>query len=286
LTGMGGLDLYVCRRDTVTGKWGIPANLGYPINTEGDESGMIVNGAGQVAYFSSDRTGTLGCDDIYMFSLPKEFQPVPVTYMKGKTFNKKTLKPVGNASFELINLSTGKTVVTSFSDAVTGEFLVCLPVNENYALNVNASGYTFYSESFQLKKVTDASKPFRMDVPLQPIEDSVRGELKNVFFETGKFDLKPESKAELNKLALWMKANPKVKIELSGHTDNVGDKKSNLTLSNNRAKAVYDYLAANGVDASRMTYKGYGDTKPKVANDTPEHRQMNRRTEYMITSTK
>ncbi len=286
LTGMGGLDIYICRRDTVTGKWGTPVNMGYPINTEGDESGMIVNGAGKVAYFSSDRKGSVGCQDIYMFNLPKEFQPVPVTFMKGKTFNKKTLQPVGNASFELINLSTGKTVITSFSDAVTGEFLVCLPVNENYALNVNAAGYTFYSDHFELKKVTDASKPFRMDVPLQPIGDSVRGELKNVFFETGKYDLKPESKAELDKMASWLKANPKVKIELSGHTDNVGDKKSNLTLSTNRAKSVYDYLAANGVDASRMTYKGYGDTKPKVANDTPEHRQMNRRTEWMITSSK
>lgn len=286
LTGMGGLDLFVCRRDTVTGKWGAPVNLGYPINTEGDESGLIVNGAGQVAYFSSDRKGTLGCDDIYMFSLPKEFQPVPVTYMKGKTYNKKTGKPVGSASFELINLTSGKTVITSFSDAVTGEFLVCLPVNENYALNVNATGYTFYSESFQLKKVTDASKPFRMDVPLQPIGDTVTGELKNVFFETGKYDLRPESKAELNKFIIWMKTNPTVKVELSGHTDNVGDKKSNLTLSTNRAKAVYDYLVANGVDAARMTYKGYGDTKPKVPNDTPEHRQMNRRTEYTITSSK
>lgn len=286
LTGMGGLDLFVCRRDTVTGKWGKPTNLGYPINTSGDESGMIVNGAGQVAYFSSDRTGTLGCDDIYMFSLPKEFQPVPVTYMKGKTYNKKTLKPVGSASFELINLTTGKTVITSFSDAVTGEFLVCLPVNENYALNVNAAGYAFYSENFELKKVADASKPFRMDVPLQPIGDSTPMVLKNVFFETGKYDLKPESKAELNKMVIWMKANPTVKIELSGHTDNVGDKKSNLLLSTNRAKSVYDYLVANGIDAARMTYKGYGDTKPKVANDTPEHRQMNRRTEWMITSTK
>jgi outer membrane protein OmpA-like peptidoglycan-associated protein len=287
LTGMGGLDLYVCRRDSVTGKWGKPTNLGYPINTAGDESGLIVNGNGQMAYFSStDRAGGLGCDDIYMFSLPKQFQPVPVTYMKGKTFNKKTGKPVGNAAFELIDIASGKTVVTSFSDAVTGEFLVCLPVNEDYALNVNASGYAFYSESFQLKKVTDANKPFRMDVPLQPIEDSAHGELKNVFFETGKFDLRPESKAELNKLVTWLKTNPNVKIELQGHTDNVGDKKSNMTLSNNRAKAVYDYLVANGIEASRLTYKGYGDTKPKVPNDTPEHRQMNRRTEYMITSTK
>ncbi|HET6993170.1 MAG TPA: OmpA family protein, partial [Bacteroidia bacterium] len=204
---------------------------------------------------------------------------------KGKVYNKKTLKPIG-ASFDLIDLATGRTVITSYSDNVTGEFLVCLPVNHDYALEVNSPGYCFYSENFQLKNSADASKPYRMDVPLQPIEDSAIVELKNVFFETGKFDLKPESKVELNKMVSWMKANPLVKIEVSGHTDNVGDKKSNMTLSNNRAKAVYDYLVANGVDAARMTYKGYGDTKPKVANDTPEHRQMNRRTEFKITSIK
>ncbi len=285
LTGMGGLDLYVCRRDSVTGKWGTPMNLGYPINTAGDESGLIVNSNGQVAYFSSNRDGGLGCDDIYMFNLPKKLQPVPVTYMKGKVYDKKTLKPLG-ASFELIDLSSGKTMITSYSDAVTGEFLVCLPVNENYALNVNSAGYLFYSETFQLKKTADASKPFRMDVPMQPIEDSAMVELKNVFFETGKFDLRPESKAELNKMVSWMKTNPKVKIEIGGHTDNVGDKKSNITLSNNRAKAVYDYLVTNGVAATRMTYKGYGDSKPKKPNDTPEHRQMNRRVEVKITSVK
>ena len=161
-----------------------------------------------------------------------------------------------------------------------------LLLNENYALNVNSAGYLFYSETFQLKKTADASKPFRMDVPMQPIEDSAMVELKNVFFETGKFDLRPESKAELNKMVSWMKTNPKVKIEIGGHTDNVGDKKSNITLSNNRAKAVYDYLVTNGVAATRMTYKGYGDGKPKKPNDTPEHRQMNRRVEVKITSVK
>lgn len=282
LTGMGGLDLYMCRRDT-SGKWGKPVNLGYPINTAGDESGMIVNASGQLAYYSSDREGTLGCDDIYMFNLPKAFQPVTTTYMKGKTFNKKTGKPVG-ASFELIDLVTGKTVVTSYSDPGNGQFLVSLPVNQNYALNVSSPGFLFYSETFQMKSSADPNKPFRMDVPLQPIDTGAVVELKNVFFETGKYDLRPESKAELNKLVAWMKANPKVKIELSGHTDNVGDKKSNMTLSNNRAKAVYDYLVANGVDASRMTYKGYGDTKPKVKNDTPENRQLNRRVEMKVTS--
>ncbi|HEU4718491.1 MAG TPA: OmpA family protein [Bacteroidia bacterium] len=283
--GMGGLDLYVSHRDSVTGKWGEPVNLGYPINTYGDESGLIVGGNGQIAYFSSDRKGGLGCDDIYSFELPKALQPFPVTYMKGKTFNKKTGAPVG-AKFDLIDLATGKTFITSKSDAANGEFLVCLPTNKDYALNVNSPGFLFYSETFRLKESPDPDKPFIMNVPLQPIDTGAVVELKNVFFETGKFDLRPESKAELDKAVAWLLANPDVKVEISGHTDNVGDKKSNMTLSTNRAKAVYDYLVAHGVPASRMTYKGYGDTKPKVDNDTPEHRQMNRRVEMKITATK
>ena len=106
--------------------------------------------------------------------------------------------------------------------------------------------------------------------------------MKNIFFETGKFDLKPESKAELNKLVAFLNLNKTIRGELSGHTDNVGDKKSNLTLSLNRAKAVYDYLVAGGIDAKRLTYKGYGDTRPKVKNDSDENRAKNRRTEFKV----
>jgi outer membrane protein OmpA-like peptidoglycan-associated protein len=284
-TGMGGLDLYVSRRDPETGKWGEAVNLGYPINTFGDESGLIVNGKGDLAYFSSTRDGGKGCDDIYYFQLPENLKPVSITYMKGKVYNKKTGKPVG-AAFDLMDVETGQTVISSYSDPVNGEFLVCIPVNKNYALNVNSPGYLFFSERFEMKASPDPTKPYRMDVPLQPIGDTALVELKNVFFETGKFDLKPTSTAELDKAVAWLKANPNVKVEIAGHTDNVGDKKMNMALSTNRAKAVYDYFVAHGIDASRMTYKGYGDTKPKVKNDTDEHRQTNRRVEMMITSSK
>ena len=121
-----------------------------------------------------------------------------------------------------------------------------------------------------------------MDVPMQPIDTGSVIELKNVFFETAKFDLKPESKVELDKLVAFLTVNKTMKGELSGHTDNVGDKKMNLSLSQNRAKAVYDYLVTNGIDAKRLTYKGYGDTKPKVKNDSDENRAMNRRTEFTV----
>ena len=133
-----------------------------------------------------------------------------------------------------------------------------------------------------MKELADQMKPIVLDVPMQPIELENIMELKNVFFETAKFDLKPQSKAELDKVVAFLNKNKTISGELSGHTDNVGDKKMNQVLSQNRAKAVYDYLIAHGIDAKRLTYKGYGDTKPKVANDTDEHRQMNRRTEFKV----
>lgn len=280
--GMGGLDLYMCRRDS-SGNWGAPVNLGYPINTHEDESGMIVNGKGNMAYFSSTREGTTGCDDIYMFEIPPALQPVPVTYMKGKVYDAKTSKPLA-ASFDLIDLGTGKTIVSSVSDPVTGEFLVTIPQNKNYALNVNRQGYLPYSESFWMAESTNPSQPYRMDVPLTPIEAGGTVVLKNIYFDTDKFDLRRESYAELDKMVSFLKANPNLKMEVGGHTDNTGDKKHNQTLSENRAKSVYAYLVSHGIAATRLTYKGYGDTSPLVPNDTPEHKQMNRRTELKITS--
>ncbi len=279
-TGMGGLDIYVVRKNDA-GEWGNPVNLGYPINTFGDENSLLVNGAGNLAYFASDRPGGYGGLDLYQFELYDAARPGKITYMKGKVYDARTKQPLG-AHFELIDLETAKQVMTSDANPGNGEFLVTLPVDKNYALNVSQNGYLFYSENFSLKEVTDKTKPYLMDVPLEPIDTGSVVELKNIFFETGKFDLKPESKIELNKLVTFLTLNKTMRIQLSGHTDNVGDKKMNLALSENRSKSVYDYLTANGIDAKRLTYKGYGDTKPKVKNDTDENRAINRRTEFKV----
>jgi outer membrane protein OmpA-like peptidoglycan-associated protein/tetratricopeptide (TPR) repeat protein len=278
--GMGKLDIYVVRKDAA-GEWGTPVNLGYPINTYGDENSLLVNGAGNVAYFASNREGGMGGLDIYQFELPKEARPEQITYVKGKVYDAKTKQPLG-ARFELIDLETAKQVVVSDANSGNGEFLVTLPIDKNYALNVSQQGYLFYSENFSLKGIVDNSKPYQMDVPMVSIDTGSVVELKNVFFETAKFDLKPESKVELDKLVSFLTFNKTLRIQLSGHTDNVGDKKNNQLLSENRAKAVYEYLVSHAIDAKRLTYVGYGDTRPKVKNDTDENRAMNRRTEFKV----
>lgn len=279
--GMGGYDIYMSRLDE-NGKWGEPVNLGYPINTFGEEHSLLVNAAGEIAYFASNKKGGYGGLDIYQFELYEAAQPGDITYVKGKVYDATTKKPLG-AHFELIDLATAKSVLISDANVGNGEFLVTLPIDKNYALNVSYPGYLFYSENYALKELTDKSKPFVMDVPLLSVLDSgVVVELKNVFFETAKFDLKPESKIELDKLVAFLNLNGTLRIELGGHTDNVGDKKMNLLLSKNRAKAVYDYLITNGIVQARLSYKGYGDTKPKVENDSAVNRAKNRRTEFKV----
>ncbi|MBN2348532.1 MAG: PD40 domain-containing protein [Bacteroidales bacterium] len=279
LPGMGGYDIFLSRKDS-TGSWGKPENIGYPINTYKDEFGLIVNSAGTLAYYSSDIIKEQG-KDIFSFELPREVRPIEVSYMKGKVFDV-TNKEVLSARFELVDLETGALINQSFSDKQTGEFLVCIPVNKDYMLNVSREGYLFYSDHFALKNTYDKTEPFLKDIPLHPIRAGESMVLKNIFYETGLYQLLPESKLELDKLAAFLNTNSEVKIEIGGHTDNVGSQEYNLTLSENRAKTVMEYLVNSGISAQRLTYKGYGYSKSLAANNTEEGRAQNRRTEMKI----
>jgi outer membrane protein OmpA-like peptidoglycan-associated protein len=280
--GLGGLDIFMSRRQA-DGSWGQAINLGYPINSFADENSWLVDPSGKYAYFASTKEGGFGGLDIYQFELPEDIRPEKLTYVKGKIYDART-KEALSAKFELIDLETQQSVTESYSDKA-GQFLVTLTGNKNYIVNVAKDGYLFYSDNFSLKgKETDYNKPFVLDIPLEPIDTGSTVELKNVFFDVDKWELKPESKAELDKLIFFLTKNPGVKIELGGHTDNSGKKEWNRTLSTNRAKAVYEYVIKNGkIDEDRLSYKGYAETKPKVPNDTPENKAKNRRTEFKVT---
>lgn len=279
--GMGGLDIFMSRRQA-DGSWGEPVNLGYPINTYADENSILVSRDGRLAYFASDRPGGLGGLDIYSFELYEKARPGKTIYVKGKVIDAVTKKPL-SASIEVIDLSTGSTSVRSMASGKDGEFLICLPLNRNYAFNASHPGYLFRSENYELTGNKDFT-PIEVLIPLTPIAKDSSVVLRNVFFETAKYDLRPESKAELDKLVAFLNQNPAMKIELGGHTDNVGEKKMNQVLSENRAKSVMKYLIDAGIEASRLGAKGYGDTRPVVTNDSDEHRQQNRRTEFKVVS--
>ena len=158
-----------------------------------------------------------------------------------------------------------------------------MPVGKDYAFNVTRKGYLFYSDNFFLSQRSSDST-YEKNIPLQPIEANASIVLKNIFFDLNKFDLKPESQAELDKLVQLLADNPNLRIEISGHTDNVGKPADNLTLSNNRAKSVINYLIGKNIAAQRLTSKGYGETKPVADNKTEEGRALNRRTEMKVVS--
>ncbi len=278
--GMGGYDLFYSRMKPDS-SWGTPVNLGYPINTNSDEIVLVVNSKGDKAYISSDKFGGKGRQDIYEFSLYKEARPVSSTYFKGVVSDNDTKKML-QARFELTNLEDGKTVARSFSDPVSGEFMLVLPSDKDYGLNVSKDGYLFYSENFSLKGMHGIDKPFIKNIALKPVKVGEVVILRNIFFDTDKYILKPESMTELQKLLALMKKNPTIKVELGGHTDNVGTAAYNVELSKNRAKAVCDFLILNGIAASRLSYEGYGLTRPIDTNDTEQGRANNRRTEFRI----
>ncbi|MCM1169858.1 MAG: OmpA family protein [Bacteroides sp.] len=277
--GMGGMDLFVSRMDS-NGNWSAPQNLGYPINTSADETTLSVNARGDTAYFSSDNLGGFGKKDIYSFPLYEQARPTTVSFMRGFVADAKTHTPLA-ARFELISLKTGITRVSSTATAKTGEFLVCLPVDEPFALNVSCAGYLFYSEHIALD-YGNASKPMEKEIWLQPIEKGTHIVLENIFYQTDKYQLEKSSTGELERLFLFLAQNPDVRIEISGHTDNVGSAQYNKTLSENRAKAVADYLKAKGIDPARIVAVGYGFDKPVADNQSEEGRAKNRRTELKI----
>ena len=273
--GFGGSDIFMSRLGT-DGQWSTPENLGSGLNTPHDEFGLYIESGGKKGYFASDRPGGLGRLDIYQFLVPEKFMPKPVTYVAGILSDIKTGLPL-KARVRVVELSSGKVV---FTDSVS-DFFIPLQAGGNYALFATAKGYMPRSLNFQ-PTATDLGNPFSVRAELTPIDAKQVFVLNNIFFDTDKFDLKPESKEELAIVVDLMKTNAGMVIEISGHTDNQGAADYNLKLSESRAKSVVSYLVAAGVPAARLKFKGYGDSRPSAANDTEEGRAKNRRIELVI----
>ena len=278
--GMGGADLFMSRRQP-DGTWGPAVNLGYPINTYGDEIGLVVTSDGKWAYFASEQADTKGGMDIYKFEVPDNLKPQPVSYVKGTVTDKGTGGPLAT-KIQFFDLATGVVYSSASSDPKSGEYLATLPAGRNYACQISKEGYLFYSANFSLEKIKEGT-PYIMDIKLQKIQIGSAVVLNNIFFETNKYELKDESKTELNTLVNLLTKNPTMKIEIGGHTDNTGIEKENEVLSQNRAKSVNDYLISKGIAAERLSYKGYASTKPIADNKTDEGRAKNRRTEFTVT---
>jgi outer membrane protein OmpA-like peptidoglycan-associated protein/tetratricopeptide (TPR) repeat protein len=277
--GMGQGDLYLSRLDHEK-HWSKPENLGYPINTQHDEIGLTVNASGNRAYFASDRGERIDTD-IYSFEMPERHRPVPVSYMSGRVYDSHNMKGL-KAVMQLIDLESGEAVMELESHPGEGSYLISLPTGRDYALNVSADGYLFYSEHFAFRGQYSQSEPQLRDVPLERIDVGSVVILHNVFFATDSSQLEPESRAELNKVRDFLLDNPSIGVEISGHTDNTGSLEHNQDLSEQRAKSVVDYLRELGISEQRMQAEGYGEDQPVEENDSEEGRARNRRTELKI----
>jgi len=287
LPGMGGSDIFFARRQ-LDGTWGNPENIGYPINTKGEEGMIIVSLDGKTAYYASDRKGGLGGLDIYSFDLPEKARPKPVTYARVYVEDAGSSYPV-IAKVDFIDLKTGQSYVST-NTKNDGSALVCLPAGREYSLYVTKTNYFFYSENFNLTAVSTFEQPFTLNIQLQRIMPGIPGDtasipgipivLRNVFFETGSASLQPTSMAELDQLANMLAQAPTLRIQINGHTDNVGDDATNQALSEQRAKAVHSYLLEKSIEPSRLKFKGFGESKPMESNDTEAGKARNRRTEF------
>ena len=278
--GYGMTDLFLAKKVNDS-SWAVAENLGYPVNTIDDQGSLIVAADGKTAYYASDGTDTKGGLDIYTFQLREDIRPSKTLWVKGKVFDKKTIAGLPSA-VELTDLKSGN-LISKIQTDEDGNYLVTLPVGKDYAFNVNRRGYFFYSDNFSLAK-NNFDSVFTVNIPLQPIEKGATIILKNIFFETGKFELQNESKSELDKLVLLLHENPNVKIQIDGHTDNVGQEKDNQLLSTNRAKSVVGYLLSKGINPPRLTYKGFGSMRTVADNSTEQGKALNRRTELSIIS--
>jgi len=289
--GMGKADIYISRLQA-DGNWGTPQNLGYPINTKAQEGALIVSLDGKTAYFSSTKAGGFGAVDLYSFDMPEALQPKAVTYANIIVVNAETRNPL-QANLDVLNLIASTNHISTVTNE-NGESLICLPMGIDYSLNVNKKGYLFHSENFALQAENSSKEPFQLKIYLQKIPTkkptiTLNAEpvlkpviLKNVFFKSGSAVLEKSSQTELSKLVKLLNDNPTMNIQINGHTDNVGEENDNLKLSEARAQAVVNYLITKEIAANRLKYKGFGEKRSIASNDTPNGRQQNRRTEFII----
>ncbi len=278
LPGYGNSDIFLCRKGP-NNEWSIPQNLGYPINTIENEGSLFVSADGKTAFYASDRSDSRGGLDIYTFELRTDVRPAKTLYVKGKVYDVKTGKGLPSA-VELID-NFNHQVVTNVQTDETGNYFITLPVGKDYTFTVNRKGYLFFSEIFPLSK-SEPDSTYDKDIPLKPIEVNASLVLKNIFFETNSAQLQQISLIEINKLLQLMTENPTLKLQINGHTDNVGKPAENLKLSTNRAKAVVDFLVSKGINIKRLVHKGFGETKPVADNKTEAGRAQNRRTEFVV----
>ncbi|MBN4065935.1 OmpA family protein [Candidatus Amoebophilus asiaticus] len=294
---MGGYDIF--KSDLNEGKWSKPVNMGYPMNTTGDNIFIVLSASGERAYFASVKKEGLGETDIYLINM-KEMKETsmkkdtvsptdtiialepknPLTLLKGSVIDAKTKVPL-EAKITIMDNEKNEIFSELVSNSKTGKYLVTLPSGKNYGISVKKKGYLFHSENFDIPHSEDYQE-IEKNIELNLLTVGSKVVLNNIFFDIDKATLKSASIAELQQVIKFLKENTKLRIEISGHTDDVGSDSYNQKLSEERALAVVQYLIKLGISKTRLIGKGYGETKPIATNKSEKGRQLNRRTEFEI----
>ncbi len=301
--GQGSNDIYVCKRVDKTWKhWSKPVNLGPSVNTDGYDAYYTLGASGDYAYLTTFKN-TIGKGDIVRVKLTDDqptnrpgkvggsddlatnqpiTRPDPVALISGRVIDQKTGKPV-EARIVYQTLSDGTEVGEATSDPVSGEYKIVLPYGQKYSMRAIAKDFIAEGDNVDL---TQTPKGFQeitgKELRLVPIEVGQSIRLNNIFFDTGKSELRPESGPELDRLVTTLNESPKMAIEVRGHTDNTGSNAINEKLSQDRADAVREYFVSKGIEPDRIGSKGFGESKPIATNDTDAGRQQNRRVEFVI----
>jgi outer membrane protein OmpA-like peptidoglycan-associated protein len=287
LSGFGSNDIYVCRRlDDSWLNWSEPQNLGPGLNTDGWDAYFTIPASGEHAYFVSTKN-SFGENDIFRARLSKEAQPEPVALVYGNVYDAQTKEPmeaeIEYTTKEAVARTQGQARESGKASAIpsNGGYKVVLPLRKIYQLSAHVSGFSDAEDLIDLSKDT-AYREIRRDLYLVKMEVGQKVLLNNIFFEQSKYDLLDESFPELDRVALLLKSNPTMEIQLEGHTDNQGDFMLNVELSRNRVMAVRDHLVKQGIEQNRIHFKGYGSTRPLANNHTEDNRRKNRRVEFVI----
>ncbi|MBS4013106.1 MAG: PD40 domain-containing protein [Bacteroidetes bacterium] len=276
--GFGGYDLFYSKKDD-NGVWSKPENLGYPINTPADETGMIVSTDGSIAYFASTRFNETGEWNVYSFELYEKARPEKVLFITGEV-QSDDYSGYSDVQLQLRNLETLEYKDVEV-DTITGKYAIAEIFKHDYLLTLKKENYAYTSKLLTIHD-TLLQSPAKVDIEMKAIEIGKTYKIQDIYFEYDKYTISKESKLVLYTLVEFLNDHPDVKLEIRGHTDNIGGETYNQTLSESRAKSVYNFLIQNKISSRRLKFKGFGQSLPVDTNDTEEGRANNRRTEFVI----
>ncbi len=277
-SSMGGYDVF--KSEAIGLDWSMPVNLGYPLNTAADERNFVISANNDYALYAAQHENQgMGGLDIYIITIPPTKKP-DLALLSGKITDELSGEPI-EAKITITDNDLNEIVAEFHSNASTGEYLVSLPSGKNYGINIEKTLHVFYSENIYLK-ANSGFVPHQKNIQMPNLSKGSKMILRNIFFANASAQLSASSNAELDKLYKLMMDNPLMRIQILGHTDNIGEQNANQVLSQKRAESVAKYLITKGINPNRLQSRGFGSSKPLTNNTNEEDKAKNRRTEFII----